>query len=175
MKKPTYEMIIEALKRVDHSLKTYYLGEYPYPLASGNCGLAALAISRVLNDYGINHHFHIITTTDFDENPCPDTWELARDYQTTPDHISVIMREGYVDYSFGDKDEIDNFMDEHEEYHGQCEFVDINDHHLPDLRDYVLENTTCWMDDGEEIIYESLTHELQKIIDLTPSYEMIAA
>lgn len=83
-----YNKLIRKMN--SYFIKTW---EKPFPLASGNCGIFAISLSSFLKEKGIPHHIEVWSTSVSEKKEFT-PMELIK-YDILPDHVVVIMENGY--------------------------------------------------------------------------------
>lgn len=138
------------LKNIISNIESYFIKEndFDYPLASGNCGVFAYALSRVLSESQIDHHFRIYNNDNSifrDKSIC--SWNDACHYNAECSHIVVVINNEAYGASLGTA-----FDD--------CDSYDIFDMNKEDLLKYIYKETAYWIE------HEEFYNQFQKEIKL---------
>jgi len=119
---------------------------FDYPLASGNCGVFAYALSKILTEARIDHHFRIYNDNNdvFRDNDIH-SWNDACAYHAECGHIVVIVGDEIYGASLG------TAFDNSDAY-------DIFDMDKDGLLEYVYQETSHWIEIDE--FYSGLKAEV---------------
>lgn len=138
------------LKNIISNIESYFmeLCDFDYPLASGNCGVFAYALSKILSESDIDHHFRIYNndnSTFRNNNVC--SWNNAYNLNAECSHIVVVVDNEVYGASLGTA-----FDD--------CDSYDIFDMDKQQLLRYIYKATCHWIE------YEEFYNQFQKEIKL---------
>lgn len=119
-----------------------------YPLASGNCGVFAYALSQILSEANIKHHFRIYNNDnkEFRDNDIL-FWDEACHYKAPCSHIVVVINDKIYGASLGSAFD-------------SCDFYDVFDMNKENLLDYIHQETSHWIEANE--FYDGMKQILKK-------------
>lgn len=144
-------VFLDILSEVNEKLRRRFECVYPgrQPLASGNCGFVAIAMSKVLQKLNIEHFIRLYSYNMFDRNFT--TWQECFDAELSGDHLICIHNDTWLDFTLNKQYKKEKVL------LWNYQYIDIKDTNMDSLRMFCEANTMPWLEYSllEELILES--------------------
>lgn len=155
-----HDKLLKLIDKLNDILKHETLSAYP--LASGNCGMFAIALSQVMDAMDIDYSFKIFTTTEHPDTSIPLSWNDAIEHKIIGNHVCICIDGKNYDALGSVSDEalmtfFSPFLLK------DCHVVVIPDKNIGDMKDYIQEQTTPWL--SSDYLLELITDT--HILDFT--------
>lgn len=132
------KVLLDVLTEANEFLKKNLLQITSTPLACGNCGYVAIAMSKVLQKLNKDHFIRLYSYNIFDRNFT--TWKECFDAGLSGDHLICIYKDTWLDFTLGcARKQQSIFLWDY-----QC--LDIKDTNMDVLLEFCRANTTPWLE-----------------------------